>query len=502
MSYVIFKSDLPTPHIAAGINLNFWPIGGFLRRGGAFFIRRKFGGNKLYASMFTEYVHYLLTQGYSMGFFPEGGRSRTGLLLAPKTGMLAMVVQSFLRSHERPIMLVPVHLDYDKVAEVRTYLKELSGSAKNKESVRQILQATKILKQYFGKAYIGFGKPVFLEDYLASRHDDWRQYRNFEEKPLWLNQTVQDLAVELAVRNNASAVVSAVSLISLALLSTHQKAMPEDELLGFIDKILGLLKRAPYSEDIVLPEAPFKERLAEAERLQMFQRFRHVGGDVIYVGGFEAILTSYYKNNVIHLFALPSLIARFFQYQEEVKEDVLLDGCLCFYPFLRDEFFLRWTDDEAPQAIKDMLQAMVESGLLQYSQDRKAYYRADVARVEFGYQTVLGRSLGLVFERCTLTIAMLAKSVHKKTVDRVSFENQCQKLAQRLAILSGVHTPDTSDPALFKNQINLLRRMGYISIDEQDCIVVDARISVVAEKTSMLLSADIRQSIEKISAIT
>ena len=48
VSYVLFHQGLVPPHIAAGINLNFWPVGGILRMGGAFFLRRSFSGNKLY----------------------------------------------------------------------------------------------------------------------------------------------------------------------------------------------------------------------------------------------------------------------------------------------------------------------------------------------------------------------------------------------------------------------------------------------------------------------
>ncbi len=45
MSYVVYHKGFAVPHIAAGINLNMPVIGSFLRRGGAFFLRRSFGGN-------------------------------------------------------------------------------------------------------------------------------------------------------------------------------------------------------------------------------------------------------------------------------------------------------------------------------------------------------------------------------------------------------------------------------------------------------------------------
>ncbi|MBL4570982.1 MAG: 1-acyl-sn-glycerol-3-phosphate acyltransferase, partial [Alcanivorax sp.] len=140
LSYVIYKEGLVPPHIAAGVNLNFFPVGGIFRRGGAFFIRRSFRGNKLYSSVFREYLCWLFQKGYPVEYFSEGGRSRTGRLLPPKTGMLAMTVQGMLRDQQRPVSLVPVYLGYEHIMEVATYLKELKGRDKEKESVFQILK--------------------------------------------------------------------------------------------------------------------------------------------------------------------------------------------------------------------------------------------------------------------------------------------------------------------------------------------------------------------------
>ena len=59
---------------------------------GAFFIRRTFKGNKLYSTVFREYLGELFSRGYSVEYFVEGGRSRTGRLLDPKTGTLSMTI--------------------------------------------------------------------------------------------------------------------------------------------------------------------------------------------------------------------------------------------------------------------------------------------------------------------------------------------------------------------------------------------------------------------------
>ena len=56
LSYVIYRKGFAVPHIAAGVNLNLPVIGRFLRKGGAFFLRRSFKGDALYAAVFAKYL--------------------------------------------------------------------------------------------------------------------------------------------------------------------------------------------------------------------------------------------------------------------------------------------------------------------------------------------------------------------------------------------------------------------------------------------------------------
>ncbi len=108
LSQVFFKASMMPPHIAAGDNLNFWPVGHIFRRSGAFFIRRSFKGNKLYALVFAAYVHRLMKEGTAIEFFIEGGRSRTGKLRPPRMGMLTMCVDPVLENKVNDVSYVPV----------------------------------------------------------------------------------------------------------------------------------------------------------------------------------------------------------------------------------------------------------------------------------------------------------------------------------------------------------------------------------------------------------
>ncbi|HLE16961.1 MAG TPA: 1-acyl-sn-glycerol-3-phosphate acyltransferase, partial [Syntrophales bacterium] len=94
ISYILYRHGIPLPFVAAGDNMNFWPLGYIFRQSGAFFLRRSFQGNDLYADVFETYVETLLREGASIEFFVEGGRSRTGKMLMPKYGMVSMLVRA------------------------------------------------------------------------------------------------------------------------------------------------------------------------------------------------------------------------------------------------------------------------------------------------------------------------------------------------------------------------------------------------------------------------
>ena len=140
LSFAIYQRGYAIPHIAAGVNLNLPIVGRLLRKGGAFFIRRSFRGSSLYTVVFMQYLAAMMQRGHSIEYFIEGGRSRTGRLRPPMTGMLSMTVRSYLREPRRPVVFVPVYFGYERIVEGSTYIGELSGQPKEKESVPSLLR--------------------------------------------------------------------------------------------------------------------------------------------------------------------------------------------------------------------------------------------------------------------------------------------------------------------------------------------------------------------------
>jgi len=164
ISSVFYQNKLIPPHILAGSNLTFFPMGKIFRRSGAFFMRRSFRGLDLYSSVFKQYVKTLIAEGYSIEFFLEGGRTRTGKLVHPKVGMLKYLIDAVDEGYNKDLVFVPTTINYDRILEESSYTKELKGKKKEAESTSGFVKSRKLLKRQYGRVYLNFNKPVTLSE--------------------------------------------------------------------------------------------------------------------------------------------------------------------------------------------------------------------------------------------------------------------------------------------------------------------------------------------------
>src|SRR5665213_460321 len=248
LSYAIYQRGYAIPHIAAGLNLNLPMVGRFLRKGGAFFIRRSFRGNALYTVVFMKYLAAMMARGHSIEYFIEGSRSRTGRLLSPMTGMLSMTVRSYLREPRRPVVFVPVYFGYERILEGPTYIGELLGKPKEKESIGGLLRgARRFLRERFGRVHVNLGEPIHLDRLLERYAPGWRgRVFDDQERPPWVGALVDELAPLIMRHINAAATVTPINLLALILLATPRQAMLESDLLPQIDTMIAVLRAIPY----------------------------------------------------------------------------------------------------------------------------------------------------------------------------------------------------------------------------------------------------------------
>ncbi|KJK02067.1 glycerol-3-phosphate acyltransferase [Pseudomonas sp. 21] len=498
LSYLLFRNGLTPPHIAAGINLNMPVVGSILRRGGAFFMRRSFKGNQLYTAVFNEYLHTLFSRGFSTEYFVEGGRSRTGRMLHPRTGMLAITLRSFLRDSRRPIVFVPVYIGYERVLEGRTYLGELRGAAKKKESIFDIFKVIGALKQRFGQVWVNFGEPIHLDDFLDQQQPDWRQQElGPEYRPAWLSETTNHLARDVARHLNDAAAINPVNLVALALLSTTRLALDETALARVIDLYLDLLRKVPYSPSATLPEGDGQQLIEYVKSMNLLSEQKDALGRICYLDEQNAVLMTYYRNNVLHIFALPALIASFFQNSGRISREQLLRYTRALYPYLQAELFIRWSLDELDSVVDQWLQAMVASELLK--QENDTFIRPAPSSRQYVLLTLLARAIAQTLQRFYMSISLVLNAGQKQ-LNAEELENLCTVMAQRLSVLHGLNAPEFFDKSLFRHFIQTLLDEGVLRKDENGKLSYHELLGELAEGAAKrVLPAEIRLSIRQVA---
>lgn len=498
LSYLLFRNGLTPPHVAAGINLNMPLVGNLLRRGGAFFMRRTFKGNPLYTAVFNEYLHTLYTKGFPVEYFVEGGRSRTGRMLQPRTGMLAITLRSFLRSSRTPIVFVPVYIGYERVLEGRTYLGELRGASKKKESILDIFKVFGALKQRFGQVYVNFGEPIRLAGFLDQQQPGWRdQDHGPQYRPAWLNATTTRLGETVARHLNEAAAINPVNLVALALLSTSRLALDERALTRVLELYLALLRQVPYSPHTTLPEGDGQALIEHVRSMNLVAEQKDALGRILYLDEANAVLMTYYRNNVLHIFALPALLASFFLSSSRLSRELLGRYVHALYPYLQAELFLRWTPQQLDEVIDQWLAALVEQGLLR--QDNDVYIRSAPSSRQFVLLTLLARTITQTLQRFYMATSLLLNS-GQHSLSAEALEDLCVMMAQRLSILHGLNAPEFFDKTLFRHFIQTLLEQGVLQADSQGKLGYHDKLGEVAEGVAKrVLSAELRLSIRQVA---
>ncbi|MEJ6067945.1 glycerol-3-phosphate 1-O-acyltransferase PlsB, partial [Psychrobacter sp. 16-Bac2893] len=257
LSYVIYKRGLSIPYVAAGDNLDVPVLGPILRGAVAFYIRRSFRGNALYTAVLREYMHTLITRNTPIEYFIEGGRSRSGRLLPPKMGMLAMTVHSQLRQSNKPVVFIPTYIGYERIMEGGTYIGELKGKPKESESLLGLLKVGRKIERIFGNVHLSFGTPLHLTDFMAKFDVPENSLpADRTDTPLddKASAMVDNIGVKVMQHINKAAVVTPVSLLSLVLLSAPKSALDEDICREQIALYQGLAQQLPYSSDTVVTD--------------------------------------------------------------------------------------------------------------------------------------------------------------------------------------------------------------------------------------------------------
>ncbi len=340
LAYLFYRNHLPLPIVAAGDNLSFFPLGPVFRRAGAFFIRRSFHGDRLYGAVVDAYMRRLLKDGFTLEFFLEGGRSRTGKLLPPKVGLLSLVVDAALGVIGRKIVFVPISNGYERVVEEKEFVREVSGGEKQKEDVRGLVASAGLMRGRYGLLNVQFGSLLTLEGVLSeiegaekasTRGGNGQESKGLSRMtPARRRAVVTRLAYRVMNEIDRVTAVTPGALVATALLTHGGRGIAHPDLVAACNRLARTLGTfgARFTPSAGYVEGQGIRESAIREACELFARAGHVevkrpgeaetrtraeplpGFDAIYVVPDDARLSlDLSKNIVVHFFVSRAMVA-------------------------------------------------------------------------------------------------------------------------------------------------------------------------------------------------
>ncbi|MCX5827484.1 MAG: 1-acyl-sn-glycerol-3-phosphate acyltransferase, partial [Deltaproteobacteria bacterium] len=336
------------------------------RKSGAFFLRRSFRGNPLYAEVFAKYLEILIKEGLPIEFFIEGGRSRTGKMVMPKYGLLSMIIQAFQQQATEDLAAIPIYIGYDRVIEEKSYLKELGGAPKEQEKTTDVIKSSKVLRKRYGSVYVNIGEPIFLKSYLEGQDKAFADMDVEERQRLY-----RRIGYEIALSINKVSVVTPFALISAGLLSHDRRGVSHDELMEILKEFYEYLihRKVSLAATFVHREKAIQEALHLFDQSGLISRMGEEEGEesdleeIVYsLDDDKRLNLEYYKNNILHFFLPLSFVATSMLAHPE--DDIPLGLILDDYRFLKRLFWNEFIFDQEREDGEDV------NGALSYLHNR------------------------------------------------------------------------------------------------------------------------------------
>lgn len=352
-SYIFLAYKLPLPHIAAGEDfLNMSIVQSLFRYSGAFFIKRQFANDELYKAVFTEYCQQLLIDQNSIEFFTEGTRSREGKTLPPKTGLLNVIVDAFLDKKVSNITILPIHINYEKFMEGNAYSRELLGEKKTKESLKALLQnGIGVLKTNHGDISVSFANPISLDSFLNPKLNP---YESEQDKKKFVNELSNKIIQEL---NDSSRIMPTALISSILLANRH--GMSKEELILNLNYLKGQVIKRGGKMHYHLKDSSIDRSLKLLKDMISTKGMIEIKSD-----GLKNFLhLSIYRNQILHLFYMESIICIVLETRNGMDLDSLILEC----QFLKDLLSLEFIGNERDW--KQLLDQMVIDGIIKENQN-------------------------------------------------------------------------------------------------------------------------------------
>ena len=285
-----------------------WPLQSLIKSLGGFFVRRR-SDNPLYRRVLARYVQMATAGGVVQAFYPEGRFTRDGRLLEPRLGLISYMVSAFDPEGERDLVFIPAGINYDRVLEDRTLVRELDPQAVPHGRTYTIVTFLRFVARNlrlllerrwyrFGYACVNFGTPVSMRAYVERTKVDFR----------WLDsearaEAVQELGVELLDAVATAIPVLPVALIATVFLRHRGTALSELEIKAHAHTLINELEgRGAY---IHIPRSDHDYATAVGLRMLVLRRLVGETHGLYQANENELELLRYYANSIAHFLAAP-----------------------------------------------------------------------------------------------------------------------------------------------------------------------------------------------------
>lgn len=473
LQYVLYQNGLPPNHTAGGINMNFFPIGPVLRRSGVFFIRREFHDNEPYKFVLRRYIDYLLEKRFSLEWYIEGGRSRSGKLRAPRYGMLAYVVDSYLRGSADDIVIIPVSIAYDQIQDIGSYAREQAGGAKERESFKWLVTSVRGVRRKAGAIHLRFGAPISVKGFLALQDDlpaDPDDTRN---------PAIPKLAFEVAVRLNEATPITPTSLVALALLSADERSLSVEETVEVLAPYIDFVTRRdlPTSEKLGLDQpAKVAAILAELESHGIVESFVGKTATVYRVRQNQHLAAAYYRNTIIHFFVNRAITEMALVHLAdtgmtgEIRKQMRVETKR-IRDLLKFEFFFSATDEFDQEIRRELADHDID---LQQHLDE-----ADVAAILDRFRPFVSPALlGPFFEAYRVVGDLLEENAYRTGLDKDQIRRDALQLGKQYVLQGLVAKAESVSKVLFESAISLADNRGLFT---DGPTTVEDRLAFAAE---------------------
>jgi glycerol-3-phosphate O-acyltransferase len=252
----------------------------------------------------------MLQQGLNLECFIEGGRSRTGKLLGPKFGFLSFVLDSILSGRVEDAYICPVSLQYDKVLEVDSYVNELLGKPKEKESLTQFLSASSVLSLNLGRIDCRFHEPWSLKDFIQEQQTRQRLNVDLSVRDLSdRTRLLRTLGYRVLSDINEASVIMPTALVGTVLLTIRGRGIGKSELVRRVDALAARVKAkgSKVADFKGMPTSHVVERALEVLGPKLVGTVDGLAEETYYA--VDRFQLSFYRNMTIHVFVSEALIA-------------------------------------------------------------------------------------------------------------------------------------------------------------------------------------------------